>query len=221
MNKKAVAMILGASLMLNAGAAAFAAANLEEIKAYLNHDLKVKVDGKPIQLLDEQGRVVEPITYEGNTYLPVRAIASTLGVGVDYDAETSTVLLGVKADGVAVASEDFDSTYYSKDKNDTTYKGKDYKEVLTRKDHGGSFILTPDKKYTKLYLQVAALGKDITSIEIKDSDSFALLKKETVSIDEGLKTIEADISGVKTLYIEITTKDDGGFLVPLTSSSYK
>ncbi|MEK8127271.1 stalk domain-containing protein [Paenibacillus filicis] len=221
MKKKVVASILGASLLLNAGALALAATNLEEIKAYLNHDLKVKVDGKPVQLQDEQGKVVEPITYEGNTYLPVRAIANALGVGVDYDAASSTVLLGVKADGVAVSSESFDNVYLSKDKNDTTYKGKDYQEVLINKDSNGSFTLYPKKKFTKLYLQVAALGSDIEEIQIKDSDSFALLKKDTVSINDGLKTIEVDIAGAESLYINITTQKGGGFFVPLTSSSYK
>ncbi|WP_282937332.1 stalk domain-containing protein [Paenibacillus sp. RC67] len=221
MNKKVVAMVLGTSLMLNAGALAFAATNLEEIKAYLNHDLKVKVDGKPVQLQDEQGKVVEPITYEGNTYLPVRAIANALGVGVDYDSSSSTVLLGVKAEGVAVSTEKFDNTYLSKDKNDTTYKGTDYKEVLINKESAGSFILSPNKKYSKLSLQVAALGKDIESIEIKDTDSFATLKKESVSINDGLKTIEVDIAGYKDIYVNIETKSGGGFLIPLTSSTYK
>jgi hypothetical protein len=59
-------------------------ANLEEIKAYLNHDLKVKVNGLQAQLKDEQGNAVLPITYEGNTYLPVRAVAGALKVAVDF-----------------------------------------------------------------------------------------------------------------------------------------
>lgn len=92
-------------MLLGAGIGAYATSNLQEIKAYLNNDIKVKVNGNAIQLLDAQGNVVTPITYDGSTYLPARAIATSLNVAVDYDAVTNSVLFGEKVEGVPVNAD--------------------------------------------------------------------------------------------------------------------
>lgn len=225
MNKKITASISGLSLLLSTSAGVYAGANLQEIKAYLNGDLKVKVNGQPVQLNDEQGNAILPITYEGNTYLPVRAVAGALKVAVDYDKETSTVLLGEKTEGVAIKTQKFSDADYSKDKKHTTYANKDYQEVLYDvRDavRSGSFMLFPDKKYQKLVLQIGAVGADIPKIKIEDSDTKALLKEESVAVKDGMKTIEVDISGVKELFIYFEKlNSDAGYVVPLTTSYYK
>lgn len=58
------------------------------------NDIKVTLDGKPVELKDATGKTVEPFTYNGTTYLPVRAVANLLGVDVKWDAATSTIYLG-------------------------------------------------------------------------------------------------------------------------------
>jgi len=226
MKKIWIASIVGASLLVGASAGVYAGANLEEIKAYLNHDLKVKVNGVQAQLKDEQGNAVLPITYEGNTYLPVRAVAGALKVAVDYDAATATVLLGEKVEGVSIAGEDYDAgNYLTSDPSRTTYKDKDYKEVLYNKarsdteDGAGSFMLVPDKKYQKLYLQVAALDQD-AEVSIYESGSLKLLKETKVLAQDGMATIEADIGGISEIYVEVHSKG-GGFVIPLSTSYYK
>ncbi|MUG70964.1 MULTISPECIES: copper amine oxidase N-terminal domain-containing protein [Paenibacillus] len=73
---------------------AFAASNLQEIQAYLNMGIKFKLNGKAWQAQDEAGNVINPITYNGTTYLPARAVGEAFGVKVGWDAENNTVLLG-------------------------------------------------------------------------------------------------------------------------------
>lgn len=56
-------------------------------------DIKVMLDGQFLVLTDADGNTVEPFAVDGTTYLPIRAIAGALGLGVEWNAETSTVAL--------------------------------------------------------------------------------------------------------------------------------
>lgn len=225
MRKKLLPAFVGSMLLVGGiGIGAIASSQLEEIKAYLNKDLKVRIHGKVAQLNDEQGNAVLPITYEGNTYLPVRGIAKLLDVAVHYDPDAYEVILGERLEGIAINQEEFDDTIYSKDPSQTTFGGKDYSEVLfSPPDINIKYAaLTPDGKYQKLYLQFAAIGNDVEFIEIKDLENNALLKKVgPVSTEDGLQTIEVDIAGVKTITLDIAKEIDGAFMIPLTTSYYK
>ena len=69
----------------------------QSIKVLFNN-IKVVMDGKQVNLTDANGKVVEPYTYDGTTYLPLRAIATTLGSNVAWDKVTNTVTITKKAD---------------------------------------------------------------------------------------------------------------------------
>ncbi len=56
--------------------------------------VKIVVDGKKLNPTDVNGNKVEPIIYNGTTYLPVRAVANALGKAVYWDGPTYTVYLG-------------------------------------------------------------------------------------------------------------------------------
>ncbi|MED5019062.1 stalk domain-containing protein [Paenibacillus chibensis] len=223
MKKKWIIAGTTAALMLTAGTGVYAGTQLQEIKAYLNGNIQLKYNGTPVQARDEKGNAVLPITYNGTTYLPVRAVADIMGVAIAYDSKTSTVELGEKAEGVAIA-KGFQDMYYTKDPAQTTYLGKDYKEAFF--DNAGSkrsssFMLHPKGKYQKLYLQVAAVGEDIDNLYISDSEKDVKLKTDTISVKDGLKTIEVDIAGVNELFVYADLKSSGAMFVPLTTSYYK
>ncbi|NLT57337.1 MAG: copper amine oxidase N-terminal domain-containing protein [Clostridiales bacterium] len=61
--------------------------------AVLNGNLKFKLDGKAVIPVGDDGTPVLPISYNGTTYLPVRAMGYLLGLGIDWDGETRTVLI--------------------------------------------------------------------------------------------------------------------------------
>ena len=78
-----------ASMVLSTGTVAFAkVANINIPVSYNN--IKVIVDGK--QLTTNK----EPFTYEGTTYLPIRAVAEAVGKDVSWDGKTQTVTLSSK-----------------------------------------------------------------------------------------------------------------------------
>lgn len=93
----AIALLVVALTSFTAGAAA--SGTLEEIAAYLNYGITIKYNGETQKMTDANGTPVYPITYKGTTYLPVRAVSNMLGIGVEWEQATQTVLLG-KTGGV-------------------------------------------------------------------------------------------------------------------------
>lgn len=57
------------------------------------NNIKVTLDGQAVNLVDANGNTVEPFSIAGTTYLPIRAVASALGLNVSWDSATSTAVL--------------------------------------------------------------------------------------------------------------------------------
>lgn len=97
MKKKVLTSLVIALALVGAfTVAAQAADTLKQINAYLNYGITVKYNGETQVLKGADGSTVYPITYDGTTYLPVRAISNLLGINVDWDGATQTVILGSK-----------------------------------------------------------------------------------------------------------------------------
>jgi len=83
--------------MLVVGAVGTAAATVGSKTASLDYNnISVTLDGQSVALVDANGDAVEPFAIEGTTYLPVRAVASALGLNVNWNGATSTVELATK-----------------------------------------------------------------------------------------------------------------------------
>jgi uncharacterized Zn-binding protein involved in type VI secretion len=68
--------------------------------ALLNGQLKFKLDGNSVVPVGDDGTAVLPISYNGTAYLPARAIGYLLGLGIDYETTTKTVLITRKLTGM-------------------------------------------------------------------------------------------------------------------------
>ena len=68
------------------------AAEPKELTAYFG-GIKISLDGQVFQPKTVDGNPVEPFIVDGTTYLPVRAVATALGMNVDWDGPNQTVLL--------------------------------------------------------------------------------------------------------------------------------
>lgn len=88
-------------------------------------NIKVTLDGKPVSLVDAAGNAVEPFAVDGTTYLPIRAVASALGLDVSWDGATSTAVLTSPDEGRAVYITKSGSKYHY----DSTCNGGTYWEV--------------------------------------------------------------------------------------------
>lgn len=80
--------VMGTSVGVMAGG------TIKDISAKINSNLSMTVNGENFAPTDAEGTIIRPITYNDSTYLPVRALGEALGVEVDYDEETGTVILG-------------------------------------------------------------------------------------------------------------------------------
>ena len=85
----AVALALVGSFVLGANAST----TLTAIQAYLNYGITIEYNGETQQMFDANGVRLYPITYNNSTYVPIRAVSNILGVNVDWDQATKTVIL--------------------------------------------------------------------------------------------------------------------------------
>ncbi len=63
----------------------------DEVVTY--RDIKIVLDGTLLIPRDANGEVVDPFILNGTTYLPLRAVAGALGLGIQWDGPTSTITL--------------------------------------------------------------------------------------------------------------------------------
>lgn len=57
-------------------------------------NIRLMVNGQLFTPRDGAGNIVEPFSFEGTLYLPLRAVGDALGVPVSWDGSTSTVYIG-------------------------------------------------------------------------------------------------------------------------------
>jgi len=95
--KKCISLVLALVMVLGLTVSASAAAP-ETVTVQLSPNITVKLDGEIQTMTDVNGNPVYPVLYGGTTYLPIRAVGNMLGLDVDWDGATQTVILE-KADG--------------------------------------------------------------------------------------------------------------------------
>ena len=70
-------------------------------------NIKIVIDGKVINPTDVSGNTVEPFLLNGTTYLPVRAVSGALGLYVDWDNDSNTVILNSSSDKPTISNKDY------------------------------------------------------------------------------------------------------------------
>ncbi len=94
MNKRLQGLIAGVLIGTTLTGGVVIAATGTTLYGVVTNGIKIVVDGQKLNPTDAQGRTVEPMIYNGTTYLPVRAVASALGKAVYWDGPNMTVYLG-------------------------------------------------------------------------------------------------------------------------------
>jgi len=93
--QKSAIVVLTVLLTLSVAGHVFGDNGLTEIGAFLNSRITVVVNGKVFEAVDPaNGQKYVPMTYEGRTYLPLRAVAEAVGLQVTWDPNTETAYLG-------------------------------------------------------------------------------------------------------------------------------
>lgn len=95
MQKKSKWLALALTIVLSFSllpASALAASG--QVQATLDYrDIHISVDGAEITPTDAKGEIVEPFAMNGTVYLPLRAISETLGLDVEWNDATGTVVI--------------------------------------------------------------------------------------------------------------------------------
>lgn len=92
--KRWFAASIAMGMLVTGAAGVYAGSKLQEIKAFLNPDIGITVNGKDFKPVDDKGKAIVPITYDNTTYLPVRAVSEALQVPVKYDSASNKVRIG-------------------------------------------------------------------------------------------------------------------------------
>ena len=205
-------LILCAVFVFGVSLGAMGAANQEEVRAIINYELKIKLNGQDFIPTGADGQIMRPLLYNGSTYLPVRAIAEALSIAVDYDAATQTVYLGEKGK-IPLEGKHFDhlwSCQLSFDQSQLFVNGKQYQSgILYTGNDGykemGGFVL-PKGQFQKFggvaCLQDDDNTTDEVTIKIREKDQSGKVLKE-LKVKKGQSIpFEIDIANIQELYIQ-------------------
>lgn len=211
--KKGISILIVCSVfILGFSLGAIGTTKQEEVKAIINYELKMQLNGTNFAPTGADGKLIRPITYNGSTYLPVRAIAQALSIAVDYDAVTQTVFLGERGK-TPLESRHFSHLWYcqlSYDKSQLFVNGKQYQSgiLYTGKDgfsEMGGFVL-PKGQFQKFGGVACLEDNDNTTdeviIKIREKDqSGKVLKELKVKKGESIP-FEIDIPKMQELYVQ-------------------
>lgn len=139
MRKFILGFIVGVAIMIPI--TAFGQTAYEKISAYVNHDIKVELEGELLNL------DLAPIVYDQRTYLPVRELVEkVMGYEVEWVQETTTVVISspdiwpIKDvtenskinEGDNVREVKFQPEYYEIYNKDESLGEEEIKEILRR-----------------------------------------------------------------------------------------
>lgn len=189
------------------------------------------MDGKKIQPTDANGNEVEPIIYNGTTYLPVRAVSSALGKAVYWDGQNWTVYLG-KMDGkldyptvmledlTTISSNDLVGDPDLIDNYGNTYGSGLWAYYYNRSGKELAYEYLLDMKYSRfkatLYVPQGATSDKSDVIRIK-ADGKQIYSSPAMTKTSRPLQVDIDITGCNVLEISFTSKNipislaDAGF----------
>ena len=154
------------------------ATNGSRMAELLYANIRILLDGNEIIPKDANGNTIEPFIIEGTTYLPVRGIASSLGLNVGWDGETQTVELnkpGIFANGTIVYDDEYVTIEYAGiDKTE-------YEWIDTVTYHANFNI--KNKTEFSLTFQPDAISFDDVSYQFLGSEEVAPLSTGKVTFD--------------------------------------
>jgi len=197
----------------------------EKINANLNKDIKIYYNNKVQSFTDANGVVVYPISYNGTTYLPVRAISNLFGAAISWDGTTKTVVLTSEGNTTKpeeqTSSKEFSLGSWEGDTYKNSYLGiqltkpsdwillsdtqvdeatrKGY-EIL-EKDGYDEETLNNIKEQNIIKFAVIANSKNGSNIQVnREKNTYDL------TIDEYVEAINTQLNGLTSMEVELKEK---------------
>lgn len=193
------------------GGAVFAA-NTTTLYDVLMNGIKIVVDGQKLNPTDANGNKVEPIIYNGTTYLPVRAVANAIGKPVYWDGPNFTVYLGDMDGKLEYPTKELTSNdnigdhWYDSNNLKDNY-GNIYSNAITTSDDNRTFETLCAMKYSRLkgviYVTEGYSGDETTQIIIK-ADKKTIYTSPEIDKTSAPVNFDVDITGCNNLRITST-----------------
>ena len=212
MKKRIPAIILMFALFLTTSYAA----NTYRKTITVTSGVNVEFNNEAIDMTDANGKAVEAFIYNGTTYVPIRAVSNMLGIDVDWDGPSNTVLLG-KTGTAKDFIEDLEPYYTSgvyrytaKDATSRTIAGKKYSTYMVRSFGRTDYCAKYDLggKYTTLtfsaYTEESMSGGNYIQLFGDNDELIANLEITPKALPE---TYTVDLTGVTQLTISSTVGD--------------
>jgi len=209
LKKKIFALTMAGTLLTGAAIGASAAPITEKVTAYLNWGVKLENGGLEWTPKDAAGNKTPPITYNGSTYLPVRAVSDLLGVAVDWDKTSNKIYVGEKKDSVdlvALDLGDFLDAHKTNDKQFTVQGGKDYNAGIVINQINSvtqSAMVTTGGAYQTAELTVAGVdNKYALTVQISD-DKGIVLKEVVLEPSSAPQTFSVNLQAAKKVKVSV------------------
>ncbi len=218
MKKRVALSFICLALVFGLTTGALAAGNMEAISAYLNRGIKIVYNGQTKTMNDANGKVIYPISYNGTTYLPVRAVAGMLGVDANWDGATSTVYLGKIPEGIDfidnIKPYAGSGHFSTADKLTRVIAGKTYDHFIISEvnyrphyDLAGKYDTLTFKAYCKdnATIKLYFWGDNDTLIDSFEIKGLDLPKEYTVKLN-GVQQLMIDTKGYTTYLFDMNIK---------------
>ena len=194
------------------------AATLTTVQATLATNITIKYDGEVQTMKDANGEVVYPLSYQGTTYLPIRAVTNMLGLPVEWVAETNTVLLG-KTDSQGKSTFDVATLKYGDWKkytnvDDFPYKVDDFGKKLPHNftyayrfvgvTTGSALTFENANTYNTISFTLARPLDDndtVVKFAITDNGTNTIIYETNISRGQFIEVVDLNIKGMKELNI--------------------
>jgi hypothetical protein len=208
MNKRMLVMIVSAVSLISMATGAVAATSSTKIQAFLDGSMKFKINGVQWKPTDASGKAIQPISYNGTTYLPVRAVSDAFGTPIKYDGASKTISIGA-GDAVGFNSSGIKPKYkpyqfqeiVDRSKlqfGDKTYSGAYSMPAYTGTAPNDFMSFQFDGKYQKLHLVVA--GSTDLKFKVANLEEQVLASDLTVTKDQ-VSEYDIDLLGSNGIII--------------------
>lgn len=199
----------------------FAAGIRKTITAYVG-DIDIYVDNVLKIPTDANGNRVEPMIYDGTTYLPVRAISNMLGEEVTWDGDTRSIYIGEKPSKgtVGVAGKDIPTHGWCSSKivakHSFTVLGDEFTHTnVLADDPGYALTWKLDSNYTsidgKFIMAYDSLGARYSgALEFYNVDQYGtktLIKRVTNACGDGAVNVHVDVTGCNFVELQVEGVD--------------
>ncbi|MBR6524082.1 MAG: NPCBM/NEW2 domain-containing protein [Clostridia bacterium] len=219
MKKRLQGLIAGVLIGAMVTSGVVFAANTTTLYDVIANGIKIVVDGKKLNPTDTNGNKVEPIIYNGTTYLPVRAVANALGKAVYWDGPNYTVYLGnmngkLEYPTVELNINDDIGDCWEKSSKLLDNYGNNYTRAIYQargNSYDNPYEILCNGKYSRfkgtIYVEKGCKRDNETQIIIK-ADGKTIFSTDTINKTTTPKHFDINITGYNDIQI-IDVQDSG------------